>query len=123
VDSKYYQFHYISVINKNKRDMRTQETQEQKEQRVKSLLEMYKIINKDYVIIQIHDEVILCFVSKNEAIEYIKDEIAYANNHNNKDDLFHYLLVYYLINEGQKIIDVNYRTELKLSGNEEIICK
>jgi hypothetical protein len=120
VDSKYYQFHYISVINKNKRDMRTQE---QKEQRVKSIIEAYKIINKDYVIIQIHDEVILCFVSKNEAIEYIKDEIAYANNHNNKDYLFHYLLVYYLINEGQKIIDVNYRTELKLSGNEEIICK
>jgi uncharacterized hydantoinase/oxoprolinase family protein len=95
----------------------------EKEQRIKSLIESYKNINKDYVIIQIHDEVILCFVSKNEAIEYIKDEIAYANNHNNKDYLFHYLLVYYLINEGQKIIDVNYRTELKLSGNEEIICK
>lgn len=97
--------------------------EEEKEQRVKSLIESYKNINKDYVIIQIHDEVILCFASKNEAIKYIKDEIAYANNHNNKDDLFHYLLVYYLINEGQKIIDVNYRTELKLSGNEEIICK
>ena len=95
----------------------------EKEQRVKSLIESYKKINKDYVIIQIHDEVILCFASKNEAIGYIKDEIAYANNHNNKDDHFHYLLVYYLINEGQKIIDVNYRTELKLSGNEEVICK
>ena len=95
----------------------------EKEQRVKSLIESYKNINKDYVIIQIHDEVILCFASKNEAIEYIKDEITYANKNNCKDDLFHYLLVYYLINEGQKIIDVNYRTELKLSGNEEIICK
>ena len=97
-------------------------TQEQKEQRVKSLIEMYKIINKDYVIIQIHDEVIMCFISKNEALLDIKDEIERANIEHRKDELLHYFLLYYLINEGQKIIDVNYTTELKLNGNEEIIC-
>jgi len=101
-----------------------QEQQRQKIQRVKTLLEMYKTLNKDYVIIQIHDEVIMCFISKNEALLHIKDEIERANIEHRKDELLHYFCLYYLINEGQKIIDVNYKytTELKLNGNEEIIC-
>jgi hypothetical protein len=108
------------VPNKN---MRTQETQEQKEQRVKSIIESYKIINKDYVLIQIHDEVILCFPNKESALQSLKDDIMYNKRQGDDEMVNFYLWIYFRINEGQRIYDLNGENEMEVCGNEEVICK
>lgn len=99
-----------------------QEQQRQKEQSVRYILETYKMLNKDYVIIQIHDELIVCYPNKESALQSLKSDIMYDKKHD--DEMVNFRLwIYFRINEGQRIYDLDGETKLEVCGNETIICR
>jgi len=97
--------------------------QDQKEQSVRNILETYKMLNKDYVIIQIHDELIVCYPNKESALQSLKDDIMCDKKHDDDEMVNFRLWIYFRINEGQRIYDLNGETNLEVCGNETIICR